>query len=102
MSKCSFCNQAICWGEVNESGKVYHPKCTPSARGVDNSAQIIYQQKEDAERAAHMASFNNQPKVIGEIAYEEQGAGFTVDPLTGEKKPLAAGQRFANPRVGKK
>jgi hypothetical protein len=34
MSRCAFCNNALLgFGEVTESGKTYHAKCAPSARG---------------------------------------------------------------------
>jgi hypothetical protein len=36
MSRCEFCNNALLgFGEVVESGKTYHQKCAPSARGTN-------------------------------------------------------------------
>jgi len=98
-SRCCFCNQTICWGEVNLDGKFYHDKCTPQARGVDAEFQVRVKEEEEKRKA----EFDQQPKELGAVELEESGGGgFTVDPLTGKKKPLKEGQRFANPRVGAK
>jgi hypothetical protein len=32
--RCAFCNNAVVISGVMENGKLYHPKCTPSARGM--------------------------------------------------------------------
>lgn len=32
--RCAFCNNAVVISGVMENGKLYHPKCTPSARGI--------------------------------------------------------------------
>eukprot|EP01103_Thecamoeba_quadrilineata_P011346 TRINITY_DN2689_c0_g1_i1.p1 TRINITY_DN2689_c0_g1~~TRINITY_DN2689_c0_g1_i1.p1 ORF type:complete len:113 (+),score=27.02 TRINITY_DN2689_c0_g1_i1:37-375(+) len=91
MQRCSFCNNSILDYETpeKEDGKVYHKKCYDSAIGSRRGAAEA--QKIEEEKKKHEAAFKNQPKVIGEVVVGDKGggAGFQIDPITGEKKEVS-------------
>mmetsp|Transcript_18498 Transcript_18498/g.20569 ORF Transcript_18498/g.20569 Transcript_18498/m.20569 type:complete len:106 (-) Transcript_18498:75-392(-) len=99
MSRCTFCKNSICFGEVMVDGKPYHEKCTRNARGVDVEAiKAEARAKSEAKKREREAEMARLPKTIevGEIRIE--GAGQVYNHKTGKLEPSKG--RFANPRVG--
>lgn len=90
MQRCTFCNQSILDGvhqTVTEGGNIYHEKCHASAVGSrrDGGPSAEAQAEEERRRQAH-ASHASQPKTIGGGVTLEEKRGFTIDPVTGQKK----------------
>eukprot|EP01089_Gocevia_fonbrunei_P009767 TRINITY_DN2216_c0_g1_i1.p1 TRINITY_DN2216_c0_g1~~TRINITY_DN2216_c0_g1_i1.p1 ORF type:complete len:113 (-),score=30.58 TRINITY_DN2216_c0_g1_i1:30-368(-) len=89
MQRCTFCNNSILEFEQKhvEGTRVYHMKCAKTASATRETVLSAESKAEQEKRDKAQANFANQPKVIGEVILDD-GAGFTIDPRTGEKKPV--------------
>jgi hypothetical protein len=68
--RCTFCNNAVVVSGVMENGKLYHPKCTPSARGNTSTFKTI--SIENMSQSKGALKKNGRPYFYQTITKESQ------------------------------